>query len=227
MNKMWWLQKDNITFPLTQIERLMRSSDYGQRKIIYSSDLAGDSLHFIKSGSVRIFKLSSQGSQINLAYLNKGDIFGKLSMIEAGERDLSVESLTDVTINILRQRQLEKLMKNKPETVAAIFLQIEESLKQNWQKFDTYLVKQTVKRIARLLIKLTEHYGVCVTESLPTKIKRIDYKINNKELSTLVGVKREIIPQSLDALINMGLLKQENGHTLIENEKALLDFVNT
>lgn len=231
MSKMWWLQKENIfkdtkfLNALNQIEKIARSSDYNQKKIIYSSDLAGDSLHFIKNGYLRLFRLSSQGSQINLAYLTKGDIFGKLSMFEEGERDVSVQSLSDVTINILRQRQLEKLMKNNPEIAAFVFLNIEEKLKQSWQQFDSSIVKQTVKRIARLFLKLTEHYGICVPESLPNKIKRIEYKINNKELSNLIGIKREIILQVMDYLINTGLLKQENGYTIIKDKKGLADIL--
>jgi CRP-like cAMP-binding protein len=67
----------------------------------------GSSMFVLEEGQVAVLK-SWVGQSKNLAYLNKGDCFGEMALIEMGARSASVQATEDctaieVSINILHE----------------------------------------------------------------------------------------------------------------------------
>ena len=234
MNRMWWLHKLNMWEGLEpdkhiykeECEALIRSSEYDENKIIYSSDLAGDTLYFIKEGKVKVFRNSTQNTEIEIAILSAGDAFGKLSMIEEGEKDLSIRSLSHAKINVLRQVQLEKLMKNHPAAAAFIVEKLKAKIEKKVDDFKSNLMKHTIKRLARLIHRMGKYYGDYITGNLPGACKRINYKVNPNELAHLLGVKKDIIDDMLETLTELELIEQQSGNIIIKSEKKLIKFIS-
>lgn len=75
-------------------ERLLLRSG----EIVFSEGARGDRAYVIDSGNVRISRTRSDGSNLVLAILGRGDLFGELALIDDLSRSATAETLGDVEL---------------------------------------------------------------------------------------------------------------------------------
>src|SRR5689334_1301795 len=74
---------------LCQLERFRRAEN------IFSESQPGGTLYVVMSGRVKIFGSSSQGRSKTFAYLEPGDFFGEMSLLDDEVRSASASALDD------------------------------------------------------------------------------------------------------------------------------------
>jgi CRP-like cAMP-binding protein len=79
--KVWYLRRLNLFSDLTPQEIETVASRLGERacsrrEIVLNPHSPGDRVYIVKSGSVRLYRLSPEGRQLTTAVLRPGQLFG-------------------------------------------------------------------------------------------------------------------------------------------------------
>lgn len=87
--------------------------------LVMSEGDEGNSAYIIQSGSVEVYT-ENEGSKVELAHLDVGEIFGEMSLIFDGPRAASVRALEDCNLIVITRESFKyKLSKTDP-TIKAI-----------------------------------------------------------------------------------------------------------
>ena len=80
---------------LETILRLSTTRKYSKGNIIFLQDESGDTLFFILRGSVKVSVYSEKGKEVILSFLNEGDFFGEMSLLDGKPRSATVIAVED------------------------------------------------------------------------------------------------------------------------------------
>lgn len=79
-------------------------------ELIFAEGELGSHAYIVDNGSVRIFRTSPEGEQLDLAHLTRGSLFGELALIDSAPRSAGAMAMSDVElISLDRASFLEQL----------------------------------------------------------------------------------------------------------------------
>jgi CRP/FNR family cyclic AMP-dependent transcriptional regulator len=82
---------------------------------VFHAGEPGDSLFIVQSGQIELYIKDNAGQKIVLATSSRGDMFGELSMLDAGPRTATAVAIADSTLMVLDRSDLLLLFSRRPE----------------------------------------------------------------------------------------------------------------
>ncbi|GIN91579.1 Crp/Fnr family transcriptional regulator [Siminovitchia terrae] len=184
-------------------------------------DLA-DSIFYIRSGRVRIGKITPDGREITFRICSEGDyiseirLFCKLSTYRVQAKVIEDCSL----VKIGKQDLEEKLLLDTSLTVG--FLKMMGTQQQQTQsKFRDLVLHGKKGALYSTLIRMTNSYGIEKNDGI-----LIDLPLTNQELANFCGMSREVVNRLLNSLKNDGIIKMDNGKIFVHNLQYLKDEIH-
>jgi pSer/pThr/pTyr-binding forkhead associated (FHA) protein len=89
----------------------------------------GTSAYVILSGIAKVYK-RTKSSEIVVATLSSGQVFGEMGLIEDRPRSATVRAFSDLKARIINREQFNKLLKVNPSTLIPIMKSLFERLRQ-------------------------------------------------------------------------------------------------
>lgn len=205
-SKIWYLQKINLfnAMPPDQMEeldRITRMSAVKKKETIY---LPGDSsrqVYLLKSGRVKIARISEEGREVTFALLEPGEIFGELEALDDLPRDTLAEALDDSELCIMQQDTFLTLIRSKPELSFRLTKLIGFRMRQIESRVEDLVFRDVPYRLAHLLLQLSKDYGKETPQGILLKIK-----ITHQEIANLIGSIRETVSTILGDFKKEGLI---------------------
>jgi CRP/FNR family transcriptional regulator len=188
-----------------------------RKQLIYQPGDPADAVYWIKSGRVKISKLTEDGREIIVGMYQSGDVFGEMAFVEDRPREYFAEALDDLTFLYVKRSQLFSIAKRKPGVIYRFARLIAERRREVETTMESLLYKGVRERLAGQLLKLSKEYGIDDTRG---KLLRI--KITHKDLASLIGSSRETVSLTLGDLKRVGLIDVNNDRKIIiRDEKQL------
>lgn len=178
---------------LSIILKHMKENKFVKGEVVFSEGDAGDSLHIITSGVLKVVKYSKEGKTKTLAILKKKDGFGEMALFTKEARSATVEALEEtVTLSISRE-DFENVISKEP----SISFQIIKSLSERLSKAD-----RDIKILAHGDAKSRV---ACVLEDFKDSERQV--KFTHQEIGDLAGLSRETTTRVLSSLEKEGIIK--------------------
>ncbi|MBA3661165.1 MAG: cyclic nucleotide-binding domain-containing protein [Gammaproteobacteria bacterium] len=99
---------------LKKLVRLMRPLRFPKDTLLIKEGEIGHSCYILMQGSLRVFTHRNEGEEIDLAQLEEGQYVGEQALInETGERQASVQALTDVIVLEVSRQLFSQFLDNK------------------------------------------------------------------------------------------------------------------
>lgn len=184
-----------------------------KHKIIQPGDDA-DTLYFITEGSVSVSIVDTDGGEIILAYLSKGDFIGEVGVFtELNARNVLVKTreasqLAEIGYNRLKKLLDGELKKDSLEILFGLGGQLSERLLSTSRKVGRLAFLDVTGRIASTLIDL------CKEPDAITHPDGMQIRVTRQELGKIVGCSREMAGRVLKNLETDGLLHAK-GKTIV------------
>ncbi|HVS64867.1 MAG TPA: cyclic nucleotide-binding domain-containing protein [Thermoanaerobaculia bacterium] len=99
--------------------------EYGRGETVIEEGTEGDSMYFIRSGQVKVSKLS-QGREIILSYLVSGNFFGEGALMEDRTRAATVSTIFPTELVKLSADHLKEVINASPELAASFRDKLED-----------------------------------------------------------------------------------------------------
>lgn len=182
---------------------------------IFTESQPGACLYVVMGGRVKIFGSSAQGRSKTFAYLEPGDFFGEMSLIDEEVRSASASALEDSVLIMLKAEDYRKLMLARPAMALSVLKTLSGRLRKANKEIEALSFNNVLGRIAQILLDLGERYG----KNLESGI-RIEMQLSHKELAEMAGTAREVISRVISRFKRMGCIQfADNKFTITDREK--------
>lgn len=104
--------------------------------VIFREGDPGDSLYIISSGSVRIFRKSEAGMDIDLSIKRPGETFGEMALLAGESRTADAETLEETHLMVLTNDSFERLIRNFPDIHQAFFREMRSWLRKDEERLE-------------------------------------------------------------------------------------------
>ena len=176
--------------------------------IIYAGDKP-DVLYYIIDGSVSVLIEDSDGHEIVLAYLNKGDFFGEMGLFsEEYNRSAWVRTRTSCEVAEISYAKFRQLYTDHPDVVFAMASQMAARLRNTSRKVSDLAFMDVTGRVARTLLDL------CKQPDAMTHPDGMQIRITRQEIGRIVGCSREMVGRVLKSMEDQGLITVK-GKTIV------------
>lgn len=194
--------------------RLCHRRRYPAKVEIMQPGDMGDTLYYITEGSVSISMKDTDGQEIILAYLNKGEFIGEIGVFLGGEtRGVTVKTRTQCQLAEINYSRLDRAMSTELhehaiELYKTLGRQLSHRLQQASRKVSHLAFLDVTGRIAKTLIDL------CEEPDAMTHPDGMQIRITRQEIGRIVGCSREMAGRVLKNLETEGLLTAK-GKTIV------------
>lgn len=229
-NKVWYLQHNRLFegVPLSEIEKyahLFHEQDFKPKEIVFSEGDLGDAIYLLKTGHVRLYRLTEDGKELTLAILGPGDVFGELALFKEPLRQTFAEALEDAHICAASVEDFTRLMSHKPQLTMMVAGEIAKRRSEMETRIAGLAYGSGRAKLIHALRHLAREHG----ERQADGKTRIGIRLSHQELAQLIGVSRETCTIELGKLQKSGAVCFDDERYIVADsdrlEPGLLDRV--
>lgn len=189
----------------------VRSATRGQ--VILNKGSTGDYLLFLLTGRLQVVDITEDGRAIGLSFLEPGDYFGEISVIDGLPRSASVVASSPSIYGLLPRPQALELMHTNPLVTERMLQRLALGIRRA-SSFRTILgIPSVFPRVYALLDYLAQKKpgGLVVIEELPTQ----------EEISIMLNTSRETVSRAIQVLIQRGVVEKDLRRLIIRQPHVL------
>jgi CRP-like cAMP-binding protein len=170
----------------------------------------------IVSGRVRVGVMSEDGREVTLGVLGPGEILGEMSVLHSDEVSADVTALEDCVMLVIERNRFLRLLRSNNELCLRLLGVLCGRLRRLNATLEDMALLDLQSRLGRLLLKLAADYG-----SPSVRGTRIEVRLSQKDLSTIVGGSREKVNKQLRQWEQDGILAKDAGRIVILRPETL------
>jgi CRP/FNR family cyclic AMP-dependent transcriptional regulator len=170
----------------------------------------------IMSGRVRISVVSEDGKEATLSVLGAGEVLGEMSLLDGEPCSADVTAQEDCVLLVIDRGQFLGLLRANSGLCLHLMTLLSKRLRRSNSALEDMALLDLPTRLGRLLARLASDYGVPVRTGT-----RIEVKLSQKDLSTLVGASREKVNKQIRQWEEEGVLSKDSGRMVIADARAL------
>ncbi|MEN8185395.1 MAG: cyclic nucleotide-binding domain-containing protein, partial [Myxococcota bacterium] len=114
---------------LEQLASHLIERRFPRNTTIVEEGLAGDYMYVIREGRVKVTKLSEDGREKILEFLEEGSFFGDMALLDRGPRSASVKTLKPVRLLALSRTDFLNLLRKSPDLALAVIQELSRRLR--------------------------------------------------------------------------------------------------
>jgi len=173
---------------LSQLESRAKVRKYQRHNALYLPADHADAVLLLASGRVKIGSLTADGKESILAFIEPGEIFGELAIIDPGRREEFAETVEPSTVVMFPRAAFCDCMQQHAEISLGVTKLIGLRRQRIERRLKYLLFRSSRDRLIHLLLELSEQYG----ESSPTAVL-IQLKLSHQDLANIIGSTRETV----------------------------------
>jgi CRP-like cAMP-binding protein len=184
---------------------------YARNEIVMRKADPGTGMALIVTGRVRIGSTAIDGREVSLGVLGPGEVLGEISLLDGGARSADVIALDDCVMVTVDRDSFLRLLRGNAELCLSLMGYLCERLRRTNMSMEELALLDLPERLGGLLLRLARDYGRPVAAGT-----RIELKLSQKDLSTLIGASREKVNRQLRAWEADGVIAIDAGRVVLQ-----------
>ncbi len=178
--------------------------------VFYEGD-EPNKLFFVKSGFVKMFRMSPEGRSTVIYLYGPGSLIG-VRALTSPDKQLkhTAEAMTDTEIVTIPESTYLKALEENPEYILDLLHLFIDRLNLTERKMEGFILTDATARVASFLYDLAERFGVKTNEKVI-----IPLPLTHQTISEFVGSFRETVTVAINRLIKDGILEDKRGKIVI------------
>jgi len=194
---------------LDSIRQLIFEKTAERGEIILLEGESAETLFFVVSGAVKVFKTSAEGKEQILSIVRPGESFNEVPIFDDGSNPASAQAMGPVVLYGIRKNELKATLQNHPQVAMNIIKVLTERLRQLVSLVEDLSFRHVIGRVAKILL---EHAGDGASPGL---------RLTQQEMAAMAGSTREVVSRSLKTLEEEGLIRLDRHRIVITDKEAL------
>lgn len=187
---------------------------------IFSEHAAGDKLFIVVSGRVKIFSSVSKRNK-TLAYLERGEFFGEMSLLDNELRSASAAAIEESELLVISKREFRALLERYPGISFQIMRTLSRRLRQADREIESLAFGRVLGRVAAALIGLSKKYGEKTPDGLCIKMP-----LNHRDIAEIAGTGREMVSRILNRFRRLEYIRYGPRYLTITNASKLKEWID-
>jgi CRP-like cAMP-binding protein len=187
---------------LEQIASHLIERRYPRNTTIVEEGLPGDYMYILREGRVKVTKLSEDGREKILDFLETGSFVGDMALLERGPRSASVKTLTPVKVLALSRTDFISLLRKSPDLALAVIQELSRRIRSVNEQASSLSFQRVKERTMGLLERLAK-------DPSNEDDRRLTPVLTHQQIADMVGTSRETVTRVVKDLKESGWLRQE------------------
>ncbi len=208
---------------LSELARIIIDRKYEQGEVIFTDGDEASGFFVLLSGRLKIFKLSPDGKEQILHFVDPREPFAEVAMFAGSRYPAHAEAIKESRAIYFPRAAFEKLIKKDPELAMNMLAILSRRLKYFSRLVEDLSLKEVPQRLAAYLLYLGGSQNINSS---------VDLNISKSQLASLLGTIPETLSRILNKMISQGLievqgrrmklLKRDELRSLASGEKLVL-----
>lgn len=205
---------------LEKIAGISIERKYKKNAIVFMEGDPGESFYYVKSGKVKVFRTYEDGREHILHIPGEGGIFGEATLFSGLPYPASATVYEDAVIGIIRNRELEELVKGSPELSLKLIRLLSSKLLQAQYKIRDLTFNDVFSRTASQILKLAEEHGRNIGSGI-----LVDIQLSRQELADMAGTTRETVSRAVSRFKKEKSIDEQDDKLVILNSEKLKSWL--
>lgn len=186
------LFNDLTSKELETIAQSFNQKDVLAKTTFIAQDEDSDFGYLVFKGAVRVYRMSENGEEINVAILGPGEFIGEISLLDDKQRSANVEAISDTRLLVLSRGDFSKILKNYPEMAMKLIQLLAKRVRLADKYLEEVISKDLKGRVFDSLEILSNYFP-------DSKIT-----LSHEEIASIVGATRPRVTEVLEELEKEG-----------------------
>lgn len=204
---------------LKQISQTLPMTTCRVGGVITSPEEDDERLYVVKSGRVRLYRITPDGRQLTLDILDKGRVVGRMSWLGQELNDAYAEAIEDALICSFTPEELRRLIDRYPAIGVNIIRYLSERLAASEREREIMAFRSVEQRLAARLLELAERFGQPEDGGVA-----IDARLTQQELADMIGTSRETVASTISSLRQRGMLEMDHQRVVLRDLDRLREL---
>lgn len=189
---------------------------FGPGRVMGAHSAIGGCLYLVVSGKVKVSYQRYADREIVLMLLGPAEIFGTLTLFDAGRQDMTMTTLTDVVAVSITRERLSMWMREHPEVCEQLLRLFARWVKAMTNSLSDLVFADEQGRVASRLLLLKQRFG-----HQDGEVVRVENDLSLEDFAHLAGVDPERVAATLRGFEANGWIRLERRGIIIVDGHAL------
>jgi CRP/FNR family transcriptional regulator/CRP/FNR family cyclic AMP-dependent transcriptional regulator len=189
--------------------------------VVLEGDDSVQALYLIASGSVQVYMTGIDGRETILSFLERGDFFGEMSLIDGEPRSASVRTVTDAKLLVIHRESFLSLIRKTPEIAMALMSELCKRLRKANKQIGSLSTMSVSGRVAGTLLNLMQERGVRIHTDNGNMVTVIHNRPTQQQLADMSGTTRETVSRICSLLVRTNAIAMTGKDIVIFDEDVL------
>jgi len=181
---------------LDQIIQAAEERELVRNDVIFAEGADADALYIVVGGRIAISNKSYDGRESMVALMERGDLFGEMSLFDGLGRSAEARALEPSSIIAVPYSPLQILWEDHPTLLWKVISMLTRRLRAMDEALADSFFLDVTGRTAKHLLDLAGHRD------------EFDIPITQEELAGMVGASRERVNKAISSFLRLGWIEQ-------------------
>ncbi|MFO0811100.1 MAG: Crp/Fnr family transcriptional regulator [Gemmataceae bacterium] len=184
-----------------RLESRARLRSLAPREIVYFPAEPGQTVLLLAKGRVKIKAVTPDGRETILAFVEAGEVFGELAILDEAPRDEYAEAVEASQVLALPRDDILWLMERRSDVAMHVTKLLGFRRRRIENRLRNILFRSTRERALALIVELLESHGQAIGTTWEIRVS-----LSHQEFANLIGATRESVTATLGQLQREGLI---------------------
>lgn len=181
---------------------------YRKREIVFHEGDDSRTLYVVWKGKVRIFSINPAGNETSIRLFSTRDVFGEFAAIDGLARCTTAQAMEDCVLLEMGWDAFSRFLRDIPELSMGLIGLLIEKIRLTTDYAQTIAQYETAGRLLHIILQYAKLLG---KEIEAGKCYELDLSMNQADLASLVGARREWVNRILREWGKRGLIAYGHG----------------
>jgi CRP/FNR family transcriptional regulator len=198
---------------LERIRIAMFEVQAGKGQLLFSEGEPAEAMYGVRSGQVKIFKLSPDGREQVLRIVGTGECFNEVPIFDGEPNPANAQALESTRLWGIRRTDMQRLLQEDPAVAFGFLKAFAGKLRYFTRKVEDLSFRSVTSRVAKFLLEMAEDDD--------SGALRLPPRFTQQEMANVVGTAREMIGRAFKVLEKEGAIKMDRHRVVIVSRAAL------
>ncbi len=221
LTKFWYLENFNIfksldTDSMEELSRITSMRNISKNQPIYFPKEPSNSIFFLKKGRVKLTRMSSDGKEMILGLVNKGEVFGEMAILDEEERKDFATTLDECLICTINKDDFKQFVKSNPELNLRLTKLIGLKMRKYTERIEELVFKDAEQRVVSFLLSFANENGKQIGDEIFVKPF-----LKHQDIAELTACSRQTVNSVLTDLREKKIINFDRKKLIVHDKEEL------
>ena len=220
-SKLWYLENFNLFEKvdgnkMEELNAITSMQEVKKSQPIYFADDPSNSIFFLKKGRVKLTRISPDGKEMIVALINPGEVFGEMSILEAGERTDFATTMDESLICAISKDDFRSFIEKNPKLNLEITKLIGFRMRKYSERIEELVFKDAEQRVISFIYNLAMEQGKVIGDEIFIKPF-----LTHQNIAELTACSRQTVNAILTDIREKGIIDFDRKKLIIHDRAKL------